>query len=78
MACDAKKKILIKDLDGTFLGHVGTVLPESAHEWDGDRRYGLGDYRIPSVMSTTSTGQKIDMTSYAPHKGQYFTTKMCI
>ena len=70
MACDAKKKAMIKDEDGTFLTYPGTVLPESAYQWDGaDRRYGLGDYRIPKIMLTTPTGQKIDVNSYAPHKG---------
>ena len=68
--CDAMKKCMIKDLDGTFLGHVGTVLPDSAYAWDGDARHGLGDYRIPSVMLTTSTGQLIDVNSYAPKKGE--------
>ena len=29
MDCDAKKKCIIKDIDGTFLGSVGTVLPQS-------------------------------------------------
>ncbi|KAK3716577.1 hypothetical protein RRG08_039372 [Elysia crispata] len=71
MACDAKKKVMLVDEDGTFLNHAGFVLPESAYEWDGDRRYGLGDYRIPTVMLTTPTGQKIDVNSYAPNKGIY-------
>ncbi|XP_012942613.1 fibrocystin-L [Aplysia californica] len=73
MDCDGLKKCMIKDLDGTFLGHNGTILPDSAYEWDGDRRHGLGDYRIPSVMLTTSNGQKIDVNSYAPNKGIYKT-----
>ena len=63
------KKCMIKDFDGSFIGHVGTVLPDSAYEWDGDRARGLGDYRIPLVMLTTSAGDKIDVNSYAPHKG---------
>ena len=28
MECDAKKKVIIKDLDGSFLGAIGTVLPD--------------------------------------------------
>ena len=71
MDCDAKKKILIRDLDGSFLGHVGTVLPDSAYEWDGDARHGVGDYRIPSVMLTSSQGTPIDVNSYAPKKGEH-------
>ncbi|GFN92106.1 fibrocystin-l [Plakobranchus ocellatus] len=76
MACDAKKKAMIVDKDGSFLNHVGFVLPNSASEWDGDRRYGLGDYRIPKVMLTTPDGQKIDVKSYAPKKG-IFKTDTC-
>ena len=29
MDCDAKKKCMIKDLDGTLLGETGTVIPMS-------------------------------------------------
>ena len=29
MDCDAKKKCMVKDLDGTLLGAVGAVLPQS-------------------------------------------------
>ena len=29
MDCDAKKKCMIKDLDGTLLGKIGTVIPMS-------------------------------------------------
>lgn len=28
MECDAKKKVLVKDFDGTFLGGVGAVIPQ--------------------------------------------------
>lgn len=70
MDCDALKKCMIQDLDGTFLGHVGTVLPDSAYEWNGNQQHGLGDYRIPTSMLTTSSGKKIDVQSYAPHKGK--------
>ncbi|CAL1525942.1 unnamed protein product [Lymnaea stagnalis] len=73
MDCDGLKKCLIRDLDGTFLGHKGTVLPDSAYEWDGDKRHGVGDYRIPSAMLATRTASKIDVSSFAPHKGIYKT-----
>jgi len=33
MECDAKKKVIIKDEDGSFLGGVGTVLPDVSLEW---------------------------------------------
>lgn len=71
MDCDAKKKTLLKDLDGSFLGTVGSVIPQSEFEWDGDPRRGLGDYRIPKVMLTFSNGSRIPVDQIAPHKGRY-------
>nr|XP_046273956.1 PKHD1 like 1, tandem duplicate 1 [Scatophagus argus] len=69
MDCDAKKKSLLKDLDGSFLGAVGTVVPQSEYEWDGDPRRGLGDYRLPKVMLTFPNGSRIPVNQIAPHKG---------
>ena len=35
MDCDAMKKVLIEDLDGTLVGASGgSVIPESEFEWD--------------------------------------------
>lgn len=69
MDCDAKKKTLLKDLDGSFLGTVGAVVPQSEYEWDGDPRRGLGDYRIPKVMLTFPNGSQIPVNQVAPKKG---------
>ncbi|XP_062385127.1 fibrocystin-L-like [Sardina pilchardus] len=69
MDCDAKKKSLLRDEDGTFLGAVGTVVPQSEFEWDGDARHGLGDYRIPKVMLTYLNGSRIPVDQIAPNKG---------
>lgn len=69
MECDAKKKSLLKDLDGSFLGAVGAVVPQSEYEWGGDPRRGLGDYRIPKVMLTFLNGSRIPVNQIAPHKG---------
>uniref|UniRef100_A0A8C1B8X1 PKHD1 like 1, tandem duplicate 2 n=1 Tax=Cyprinus carpio carpio TaxID=630221 RepID=A0A8C1B8X1_CYPCA len=69
MDCDAKKKTFLKDLDGSFLGAVGAVVPESEYEWDGDPRHGLGDYRIPKVMLTYLNGSRIPVNQIAPYKG---------
>ncbi|XP_076157842.1 PKHD1 like 1, tandem duplicate 1 [Alosa pseudoharengus] len=69
MDCDAKKKTLLRDEDGTFLGAVGTVVPQSEFEWDGDARHGLGDYRIPKVMLTYLNGSRIPVKQIAPNKG---------
>ena len=72
MDCDGMKKVLLKDLDGSFLenGISGAVIPQSEFEWDGDRRRGLGDYRIPKVMLTDLDGTRISVESIAPDKGK--------
>ncbi|XP_051729222.1 fibrocystin-L-like [Ctenopharyngodon idella] len=69
MDCDAKKKTMLKDLDGSFLGAVGAVVPQSEYEWNGDPRRGLGDYRIPKVMLTSLNGSRIPVNKIAPYKG---------
>ncbi|XP_051526679.1 fibrocystin-L-like [Myxocyprinus asiaticus] len=69
MDCDAKKKSMLKDLDGSFLGAVGAVVPQSEYEWNGDPRHGLGDYRIPKVMLTYLNGSRIPVDQVAPYKG---------
>uniref|UniRef100_A0A3Q2VVI1 PKHD1 like 1, tandem duplicate 2 n=1 Tax=Haplochromis burtoni TaxID=8153 RepID=A0A3Q2VVI1_HAPBU len=69
MDCDAKKKSLLNDLDGSFLGAVGAVVPQSEYEWGGDPRRGLGDYRIPKVMLTALNGSRIPVNQIAPNKG---------
>ncbi|KAM4026998.1 fibrocystin-L isoform 2-T2 [Anomaloglossus baeobatrachus] len=69
MTCDAKRKTLLKDLDGSFLGQIGDVVPQSEFEWNGDTKYGLGDYRIPKVMLTYLNGSRIPVSQVAPYKG---------
>ncbi|MCJ8746157.1 hypothetical protein PDJAM_G00138700 [Pangasius djambal] len=69
MDCDAKKKSMLKDLDGSFLGAVGTVIPLSEYQWNGDPRHGVGDYRIPKVMLTYLNGSRIPVGNIAPYKG---------
>lgn len=70
MACDAKVKSLLVDQDGTFLGTPGSVIPQSEHEWNGDKRMGLGDYRIPKEMQTRLDGTRIPVSELAPNKGK--------
>lgn len=77
MDCDAKKKALLKDLDGLFLGAVGAVVPQSEYEWDGDPRRGLGDYRIPKVMLTFPNGTRIPVNQIAPRKGNLLLPYYC-
>lgn len=69
MACDAKVKCLLQDLDGTFLSSPGFVIPQSEHEWNGNPKMGLGDYRIPKEMLVRSNGSRIPVAEIAPHKG---------
>ncbi|KAH3704516.1 hypothetical protein DPMN_079572 [Dreissena polymorpha] len=69
MDCDALKKALLKDLDGTFLGHIGAVIPQSEFEWDTNPVRGLGDYRIPKEMLTKMDGTRIPVKEIAPKKG---------
>ena len=69
MDCDALKKLLFKDLDGSFLGHVGSVISESEFEWDDNPARGLGDYRIPKEMVTELDGTRIPYDEIAPNKG---------
>ncbi|KAG8441696.1 hypothetical protein GDO86_010760 [Hymenochirus boettgeri] len=69
MSCDAKRKSLLKDLDGSFLGSRGSVVPQSEYQWNGDASYGLGDYRIPKVILTRLNGSRIPVSEVAPNKG---------
>ncbi|XP_024857831.1 fibrocystin-L isoform X2 [Kryptolebias marmoratus] len=71
MDCDAKKKTLLRDLDGSFLGAVGAVVPQSEYEWGGDPRRGLGDYRIPKPMLTALNGSRIPVEQIAAYKGVF-------
>lgn len=58
MDCDALKKALLNDLDGTFLGQPGTVIPQSEFEW-GSQKRGVGDFRIPKEMLAAPNGSMI-------------------
>ncbi|KAI0221280.1 Fibrocystin-L [Lamellibrachia satsuma] len=69
MDCDALKKALLKDEDGTLLGQPGAVIPQSEYEWDANPVRGLGDYRIPTAMLSTPSGDRIAASTKAPHKG---------
>ncbi|XP_072303332.1 fibrocystin-L-like [Eucyclogobius newberryi] len=69
MECDAKKKTLLRDEDGSFLGAVGAVVPQSEFAWGGDARRGLGDYRIPKILLTHPNGSRIPVNQVAPNKG---------
>ena len=43
MDCDALRKIVIKDIDGSMFGTAGgSVISRSEYQWGGDRSFGLG------------------------------------
>ncbi|XP_067676837.1 fibrocystin-L-like isoform X2 [Haliotis asinina] len=69
MDCDAMKKLIIRDMDGSLLGSPGSIISRSEWEWNGDRRRGLGDYRIPKQMLTDLSGNRINVSQIAPNKG---------
>jgi len=81
MACDGPKKLLIRDLDGTFSGNgiETSIMGQSEYHWEGvsgfpwsgwvDPSWGLGDYRVPESMTTMTNGTVIPMDEYAPYKG---------
>ncbi|XP_073925166.1 fibrocystin-L isoform X4 [Castor canadensis] len=69
MVCDAKRKSFLRDIDGSFLGNSGSVIPQAEYEWNGNSQLGIGDYRIPKVMLTFLNGSRIPVTEKAPYKG---------
>ncbi|KAK7468036.1 hypothetical protein BaRGS_00036740, partial [Batillaria attramentaria] len=72
MDCDAMKKAMVVDEDGSLLGGTGGyVLPNAGFEWNGDPRRGIGDYRIPKVALTAQDGSRIPVSTRAPNKGIY-------
>ena len=71
MDCDGHKHTLVTDVDGSFTGDGtrGTIVAKAEFEWDGDRRRGIGDYRIPKTMLTQPDGSRIPVESIYPNKG---------
>ena len=71
MDCDGHKHTLVRDSDGSFTGNSGkrTIVAKAEFEWDGDRRRGIGDYRIPKTMLTNVDGSAILPDTKYPYKG---------
>jgi len=69
--CDGMKKAIIWDLDGSFMGQVGSIIPDSAFEWDGSPKRGLGYYRVPKPMVTELNGDRISFASKMPNTGVF-------
>lgn len=77
MDCDALKKALVVDTDGSLLGAPGSVLPNAGFEWDGDPRRGLGDYRIPKVATWQSMKPEYQFNIRADDSNLLQTLKAC-
>eukprot|EP00794_Sanderia_malayensis_P006712 gene6712-7474_t len=70
MDCDARRKLVIKDIDGSMFGAAGSsIISKSEYQWGGDRRFGLGNYRIPKTLIANSDGTMIDADTKFPKKG---------
>ena len=69
--CDAKRKALILDVDGsvTMNGIASTIIPDNSFQWEGDKSYGLGYYRVPKAMVTTIDGDRIPYATAMPNLG---------
>ncbi|XP_067950541.1 fibrocystin-L-like [Watersipora subatra] len=70
MVCDGHRKALMEDVDGSFLGsgNPGFIVDDATNEWDGDPRFGVGDYRIPKAMLTYPNSTRMNPP---PNKGIY-------
>ena len=81
MECDAEKKLLIHDVDGSFTQSSGSVwiIPQSERNWDvpGQEHRGIGDFRIPSVQQTTIDGERIPYDHIRTHKGTLLRSYVC-
>ena len=78
MDCDGLKKILIRDLDGSFSEESGlhTMVSMSELGWgmrDPDR--GISDLRIPRTMLANLDGSRKDPEAVFPNKGIYRGTR---
>jgi len=71
MHCDGLKKAIMIDQDGSVIGDdiPGTIIPDSAYQWEGNPTAGLGYYRVPKTMITTAGGDKIEYTDKMPNTG---------
>ncbi|KAI3389358.1 hypothetical protein SNEBB_007570 [Seison nebaliae] len=70
MECDGLKKVLIVDTDGTSFGSVGaTAFSMAELAYNGDKRRGIGDYRIPASMTTDKNGASIKIDKLVKDHG---------
>ena len=77
MDCDALKKVIISDKDGTYFGSVGVAVSQSEFEWNGDRARGLGDYRIPKEALADSNGRLRNISDVYKFTGAVRDENLC-
>merc|ERR1712013_586049 len=54
---------------GETLTITGTIIADSAYEWEGNPSAGLGYYRVPKTMVTEVNGDKIEYEDKMPNTG---------
>ena len=73
MDCDGLKHVLVKDVDGTFLGDgmavTRTFVSMAEIGWGDNGSRGIGNFRIPRAMLTTENGGMADADALFPGKG---------
>ena len=77
MDCDGLKKVIITDKDGYYFGSMGTATSESEWEWNGDRRRGLGDYRIPKEALADAKGRLRNISDVYKYRGTIRDESLC-
>ena len=76
MDCDGLKKVLLTDLDGSFLGEPGVAFSQSEWQWN-NRSRGLGDYRIPIEALVDSNDRYKNMTDVYTYTGIVRDEQLC-
>ncbi|KAF6771701.1 hypothetical protein AHF37_09387 [Paragonimus kellicotti] len=78
MECDGLKKALLVDMDGTFLGAPGSIIPQSEWQWDLNPAYGIVTSKVPVRMRTNRDGSTRDVDTTWPKKGEFLELKKMI
>ncbi|XP_066917357.1 fibrocystin-L-like [Clytia hemisphaerica] len=70
MDCDARRKVLLTNDDGSFFGENGiSAISQSEFGWGGDRKWGLNNRRIPKTLLATPSGGRLNADATYPNKG---------
>ena len=72
LTCDKHRRTLYIDEDGSITGIRGSsITGYTDFQYNGDKRYGLGDYRLPKAMFTRLDGSRIPYEELVPNKGHH-------